>query len=116
MSRDLVRLKDDVPEMIPTDRLGVRDPEPATLLGFLREMEFSTLTRRISEALGTEPPAPVAVSVGSTVPTKGRMRPGAEKAKSEPVVAKSPAAGAAEAATAAKAPFDTLGVRDGHDP
>ena len=61
VSRDLVRLKDDVPEMIPTDRLGVRDPEPATLLGFLREMEFSTLTRRIAEALGVEPPAPVAV-------------------------------------------------------
>ena len=46
------------------------------------------------------------MSVGSTVPTKGRVQPGAEKAKSEPVVAESPAAGAAEAATAAKAPFD----------
>ena len=106
ISRDLVRLKEDVPEMIPTDRLGVRDPEPATLLGFLREMEFSTLTRRISEALGVEPPAPVAVFSGANVPTRERGAPGAEKAKSEPVVAESPAAGAAEAATAAKAPFD----------
>src|SRR6476620_1815597 len=28
VSSELVRLKDDVPEMIPTDCLGVRDPEP----------------------------------------------------------------------------------------
>ncbi len=29
VSRELVRLKDDVPEMIPADALGVRDPDPA---------------------------------------------------------------------------------------
>src|SRR4029079_6357586 len=72
VSRELVRLKDDVPDMIPADALGVRDPDPADLLGFLRVMEFNTLTRRIAEGLGAEPPAPVEVSVGSTVPTKTR--------------------------------------------
>jgi DNA polymerase-1 len=106
VSRELVRLKDDVPDMIPAEALGVRDPDPADLLGFLRVMEFNTLTRRIAEGLGAEPPAPVEVSVGSTVPTKGRGAPGVEKAGSEPVVSESPAAGAAEAAAAAKAPFD----------
>jgi DNA polymerase-1 len=106
VSRELVRLKDDVPDMIPADALGVRDPDPAELLGFLRVMEFNTLTRRIAEGLGAEPPAPVEVSVGSTVPTKGRGAPGVEKAAGEPVVSESPAAGAAEAAAAAKAPFD----------
>ena len=74
ISRELVRLKDDVPDMIPADALGVRDPDPAELLGFLRVMEFNTLTRRIAEGLGAEPPAPVEVSVGSTVPTKGARR------------------------------------------
>ena len=71
ISRDLVRLKDDVPDMIPADALGVRDPEPATLLTFLRDMEFSTLTRRISEALGAEPPATAAASL----PTEGQKAP-----------------------------------------
>ncbi len=106
VSRELVRLKDDVPDMIPAEALGVRDPDPPDLLGFLRVMEFNTLTRRIAEGLGAEPPAPVDVSVGATVPTKGRAAPGVEKAQSEPVVSESPAAGAAEAAAAAKAPFD----------
>ncbi|MEO8422084.1 MAG: DNA polymerase I, partial [Hyphomicrobium sp.] len=106
VSRELVRLKDDVPDMIPADALGVHDPDPAELLGFLRVMEFNTLTRRIAEGLGAEPPAPVEVSVGSTVPTKGRAQPGVEKANGEAVVSESPAAGAAEAAAAARAPFD----------
>ena len=110
ISRELVRLKQDVPGLIAAEALGVRDPDPAALLGFLREMEFNTLTRRIAEALGTEPPAPVAVSVGSTVPTKkrGAATAGAiEGATAEtPAVAESPAAGALEAAAAAKVPFD----------
>src|SRR5262249_10607062 len=46
LSRELVRLKDDVPREVPLEMLGVRDPIPDTLLGFLREMEFSTLTKR----------------------------------------------------------------------
>ncbi|MFA5902227.1 MAG: DNA polymerase I, partial [Hyphomicrobium sp.] len=105
VSRELVRLKDDVPDLIGADALGVYDPVPDVLLGFLREMEFNTLTRRIAEALGTEPPAPVAVSVGSTVPTKGRKGV-AEGETSDTPVTESPAAGAAEAAASAKAPFD----------
>ena len=70
ISRELVRLKDDVPDMIPADALGVRDPDPAELLGFLRVMEFRTLTRRIAEALGRRAAGAGEVSVGSTVPTK----------------------------------------------
>ena len=104
ISRDLVRLKDDVPDMISADALGVRDPEPATLLTFLRDMEFSTLTRRISEALGAEPPAPapaVAVSAsakGGKVPTLGD--------KGATAAAESPAAAVVKAAALAKVPFD----------
>ncbi|KAB2938933.1 5'-3' exonuclease H3TH domain-containing protein, partial [Hyphomicrobium sp.] len=57
ISRQLVRLKDDVPDLVPADALGVHDPDPPALLGFLRDMEFNTLTRRIGEALGAEVPA-----------------------------------------------------------
>ena len=109
VSRELVRLKQDVPGLIGAEALGVRDPLPDTLLGFLQLMEFNTLTRRIAEALGVEAPAPVAVSVGSTVPTKGRgasAGPAAKAVASGEVVAESPVAGASEVAQRARAPFD----------
>ena len=59
LSRELVRLKDDVPVAVPVEQLGLRDPEPDALLGFLREMEFATLTKRIAEGLGVLAPPPV---------------------------------------------------------
>ena len=65
ISRELVRLKDDVPLTIEMDALGVQDPKADVLLGFLRHMEFSTLTRRISEKLGVEPPSASAPSPGT---------------------------------------------------
>jgi DNA polymerase-1 len=58
LSLDLVKLKDDVPLAVAVEQLGVRDPEAGALLGFLREMEFATLTKRIAEGLGTEVPPP----------------------------------------------------------
>jgi DNA polymerase-1 len=57
VSRQLVTLKTDVPITCPLDSMGVRAPQPDTLLGFLRLMEFSTLTRRIAETLGVDAPA-----------------------------------------------------------
>ena len=59
LSLDLVTLKSDVPLTVPPEQLGVRDPSPPTLLGFLRELEFSTLTKRIAEGLGAEAPPPL---------------------------------------------------------
>ena len=70
VSRELVRLKDDVPEAEPVEQFGVRDPDADTLIGFLRRMEFNTLTRRIAEKLGVEAPAPLEASVGSTIAKK----------------------------------------------
>jgi DNA polymerase-1 len=67
ISRDLVRLMDNVPEVVPVDDFGVKDPDPEALIGFLREMEFNTLTRRIAEKLGVDPPAPLEASVGSSL-------------------------------------------------
>ncbi|MEN9855099.1 MAG: hypothetical protein RLZZ157_225, partial [Pseudomonadota bacterium] len=47
ISKRLVTLKDDVPVLEHLDHFGVREPEPEALLGFLREMEFKTLTTRV---------------------------------------------------------------------
>ncbi len=67
ISRELVTLKQDVPTEIGVERFALRDPIPETLLGFLREMEFNSLTKRIAEGLGVEAPAPLEKSVGSTI-------------------------------------------------
>ena len=75
LSLDLVTLKQDVPVAVPVEQLGVRDAEPEALLGFLREMEFATLTKRIAEGLGAEAPPPVERSVGSTVSRAGEAGP-----------------------------------------
>ncbi|MFA5956710.1 DNA polymerase I [Hyphomicrobium sp.] len=70
ISRQLVLLKDDVPLDTEIDALGVRDPQADALLGFLRTMEFNTLTKRIAESLGAEAPPPLAVSVGASIKAK----------------------------------------------
>ncbi|MCB1512863.1 MAG: DNA polymerase I, partial [Hyphomicrobiaceae bacterium] len=67
MSRELVRLKQDVQVGVRPEQMGVQEPQPGALLGFLREMEFNTLTRKIAEALGAEPPPPLEASVGASV-------------------------------------------------
>ena len=47
LSRDLVVLKDDVPTDAAVEDFRLEPPEPETLLGFLREQEFRTITRRL---------------------------------------------------------------------
>ena len=61
ISRDLVTLKRDVPVEVSRTEFGLNAPDPDTLLGFLAEMEFRTLTNRIAEALGVEAPVVGAV-------------------------------------------------------
>jgi len=56
LSRDLVTLKQDVPVEVTADTFALDAPDPETLLGFLAELEFRTLSRRVAEALGVEPP------------------------------------------------------------
>jgi DNA polymerase-1 len=56
VSRELVLLKDDVPDVEPIDDFVVKEPDADTLLAFLAEMEFRTLTNRIAEVMGVEPP------------------------------------------------------------
>lgn len=56
LSRDLVTLKTDMDLDYGLETLEVKDPEADALLGFLAEMEFRTITRRVAEALGAEAP------------------------------------------------------------
>lgn len=56
LSRQLVQLDENTPIDFTLDDLEVRDPEPEMLLPFLAEMEFRTLTKRISDQMGVESP------------------------------------------------------------
>jgi DNA polymerase I len=55
VSRRLVTLKDDIETDSGLEEFGTAEPEAESLLGFLRSMEFRTLTRRVEEALGSGP-------------------------------------------------------------
>ncbi len=102
VSRELVRLKDDVPVALPLEAFGVTEPKADDLLGFLQKMEFNTLTRRVAEKLGAEPPPMLQKSVGSTVAKASRSD--RADGRSE---AGSPAAGVAAGLALAKSkPFD----------
>ncbi|MBI1170969.1 DNA polymerase I [bacterium] len=56
LSRQLVTLKDDTPIELDLDTLELRAPEPEAIMAFLKEMEFQTLIRRVSEKLKVEAP------------------------------------------------------------
>ncbi|WP_394693262.1 DNA polymerase I [Hyphobacterium sp.] len=60
ISKELVTLKTDVPVENALDEFGTAEPDAETLVGFLKEMEFRTITRRVEEALG----APAADATG----------------------------------------------------
>ena len=57
LSKQLVSLDCKTPLDFSLDDLEVRNPDPKTLLEFLKEMEFRTLTRRIADKMGIAAPA-----------------------------------------------------------
>ena len=56
LSKRLVQLDCETPLDFGLDDLEVKDPDPDTLLSFLTEMEFRTLSKRIADQLGAEAP------------------------------------------------------------
>ena len=68
ISRELVRLKNDVPLTDGLDDFVLQQPDGQKLIAFLKTMEFTTLTRRVAEATGTDAAeiAPAAVVVDTT--------------------------------------------------
>ena len=67
LSKQLVTLDANTPLGFTLNDLAVRDPDPEVLLGFLKEMEFRTLTRRIADKLGVD--APVIEDAAQSVST-----------------------------------------------
>jgi len=65
LSKKLVQLDCDMVLDFDLDDLEVRDPVPEVLLGFLAEMEFRTITRRVADKLGVEPPVVVETAPGA---------------------------------------------------
>ncbi len=57
LSRQLVQLDCSTPLGFTLDDLEVKEPDPEALLGFLGEMEFRTLSKRIADQMGVEAPA-----------------------------------------------------------
>ncbi len=57
LSRRLVALDEAVPVPVPLDDLALPKPDPERLVGFLKAMEFNTLTRRIAQMLHVDPEA-----------------------------------------------------------
>ncbi|WP_428927065.1 DNA polymerase I [Marinibacterium sp. SX1] len=73
LSRQLVQLDCDTPLDFTLDDLEVRDPDGETLLGFLTEMEFRTLTKRIADQMGVEAPAAPEVARPEEAPAEVEM-------------------------------------------
>ncbi|MCT4554911.1 MAG: DNA polymerase I [Pelagimonas sp.] len=80
LSKKLVQLDCAMDLDFTLDDLEVKDPEPDTLLGFLAQMEFRSLTKRVADSLGAEAPAmpePKAEEVSTDAPEQ----PGFDQAK-----------------------------------
>ena len=100
ISRDLVRLKQDVPVVAALDALGVQPTGADAMLAFLQLMEFNSLTKRVADALGVDAPQPLARSVGESV--RPAVLPAGEVATSSGEG--SPAASVAHALDVARMP------------
>ncbi|KAB0682911.1 DNA polymerase I [Aureimonas leprariae] len=54
LSKRLVTLEQDMPLDVPLADLKLHEPDGEKLIAYLKAMEFTTLTRRVSAALGTD--------------------------------------------------------------
>lgn len=54
ISKKLVTLDQNVPIDVPVEEMGIHDPNPEKLIAFLKDMEFTTLTRRVGERFGVD--------------------------------------------------------------
>ena len=71
LSRELVRLKLDVPVPVPLDEFAVRRPDPETLVGFLKAQGFRGITVRAERKLA-DAATPVPAAAAITIPAEVR--------------------------------------------
>ncbi len=74
ISKRLVSLDAQVPLDFDLASLSVHEPDPDRLLGFLQEMEFRTLTRRVAERLKVDAPAVPEAATATEHPTQAPAR------------------------------------------
>lgn len=111
LSKRLVTLENNVPLEVPIDQLGVRPLEGPRLVGFLKALEFTTLTRRVAAATNTNADSipPARVRIRHWPPGMGDGEPAGEdedtavEASAPAVPAGNPAALAERVATAVRA-------------
>ncbi len=85
VSHELVTLKDDVEVETPIDDFAVTSPDPAQLVGFLKALEFTTLTRRIASDIEADASAiePVEVTFKGWPPEGGEDAGGIRGARAK---------------------------------
>ncbi|MBO6548920.1 MAG: DNA polymerase I [Rhizobiales bacterium] len=71
ISRELVTLCQDVPDLDGLDRLTLAETEEERLLSFLGEMGFAKLTERVAASFGVEAPKPKQPSKAAKALAKG---------------------------------------------
>ena len=100
-----MRLKNDVPVTDGLDDLALQPPNGPKLIAFLKAMEFTTLTRRVAEATGTDAAASRRPrSTVETAPTRmGRMSAPATRRLPTAVAQRQPASRRAAGSAAAAA-------------
>jgi len=106
LSRELVTLKNDTPIDVALDALVLEPQDGPRLIGFLKAMEFTSLTRRVAETTGTDAaeiePVPVETQWGAEA-----RGPDLDKGEAGAAVEASPedvAAGSSAAAIVSAAP------------
>jgi len=123
VSKELVTLVCDVALEVPLDDLGLHQPDPKTLIGFLKALEFTTITKRAAEAYGldagsVEPDpafvgpagwrgrngAPLETAASSTLPAAPAAPAAAEDTEAKPI---GPRKNARYGAQPVKAPIAT---------
>lgn len=74
ISRRLVALDCDMPLDVGLETLELHAPEPETIMGFLNEMEFRTLTKRVADRLKVALPA-LTPALAAEVPQEAAALP-----------------------------------------
>ncbi|NFV82045.1 DNA polymerase I [Magnetospirillum aberrantis] len=83
VSRELVRLKRDVPVVEPLESFAKRQPAPELLAEFVREQGFKSLSARLGGGGATMPKIPAPKSATSALPPTAAMAPAAAPDKIE---------------------------------
>lgn len=83
VSRELVRLKRDVPVVEPLESFAKRQPAPELLAEFVREQGFKSLSARLGGGGATMPKIPAPKAATSALPPTAAMAPAAAPDKIE---------------------------------